>query len=350
MAKSKRAKTKKILIVFIAMSAIGGASLAYDLYQRVYSPNVTVGVNEKNFLYIPTGTTFQQLVNLLADRKLVSNSESFRWVAQRMELPKHLHPGRYELTDRMSNFDLVKLLRSGKQTPVKLVMNKFRTKDDLSSFISTKLEIDSTSFFELLSNDKYLDSLHFSTEDVMALFIPNTYECYWTITERGFMERMEKEYNKFWTPQRKRKAETLRLNPVQVSILASIVEEETNHNDEKPYIASVYLNRLKKDMPLQADPTVKFSVNNFFLRRILKVHTQNDSPYNTYKHTGLPPGPICTPSVASIDAVLNPASTDYLYFCASVDKPGYHVFAATYRNHQKNAELYRKYLNRQNIK
>lgn len=350
MAKKKQSKTKKIIIVFIAMAAIGGASLAYDLYQRLYSPNVIVGANEKNFLYIPTGTTFQQLVNLVADRKIVSNSESFRWVAQRMELPAHLHPGRYELTDRMSNFDLVKLLRSGKQTPVKLVLNKFRTKDDFVSFISSRLEIDSTSFFELLNNEIYLDSLHFNTEDVMALFIPNTYEYYWTIKEREFMERMEKEYNKFWTPQRKQKAEALHLTPVQISILASIVEEETNHNDEKPYIASVYLNRLKKNMPLQADPTVKFSVNDFLLRRILNVHTKNDSPYNTYKHTGLPPGPICTPSIKTIDAVLNPATTEYLYFCASVDKPGYHVFAATYRNHQKNAELYRKYLNRQNIK
>lgn len=350
MVKKKQGKTKKILIAFIAMAAIGGASLAYDLYQRLYSPNVIVGAHEKNFLYIPTGTTFQQLVNLVADRKIVSNSESFRWVAQRMELPQHLHPGRYELTDRMSNYDLVKLLRSGKQTPVKLVLNKFRTKDDLSSFISTKLEIDSTVLFELLNNEKYLDSLHFNTEDVMTLIVPNTYECYWTISARGFMERMEKEYNKFWTPQRKQKAEALHLTPVQVSILASIVEEETNHNDEKPYIASVYLNRLKKNMPLQADPTVKYSVNNFALRRILNVHTKNESPYNTYKHAGLPPGPICTPSITSINAVLNPASTDYLYFCASVDKPGYHVFAATYRNHQKNAELYRKYLNRQNIK
>lgn len=350
MAKKKWSRTKKIIIAFVAVAVVGGISLSYDLFQRIYSPNVTVIKGEKNFLYIPTGTTFPELINLLSSKKIVYNTESFRWVAQRMQLPENLHPGRYELTDKMSNYDLVKLLRSGKQTPVKLVLNKFRTKDEFSSFISTKLEIDSTRLFQLLNDKPYLDSLQFNTEDIMSLFIPNTYECYWTIKEREFMERMKKEYEKFWTPQRKQKAKALNLTEVQVSILASIVEEETNHNDEKPYIASVYLNRLKEGMPLQADPTVKFSMKDFLLRRILKGHLENDSPYNTYKYKGLPPGPICTPSIKSIDAVLNPAASGYLYFCASVDKPGYHTFAATYREHQKNAELYRKYLNRQHIK
>ncbi len=350
MAKKKWSRTKKIILSFVLILLIGAASLGIDLYMRLYSPNVIVGAGEKNFLYIPTGTTFPQLINLLTDKKIVRNSESFRWAAERLELPENLHPGRYELQPQMNNYELIKLIRSGQQTPVKLVINKFRTKEDFTAFISDKLEIDSTLFFTMLNDEVYLREMDFNPENVMAVFVPNTYEFYWTIKEREFIERMKREYDKFWTVQRRQKAEALQLSPIQVSILASILEEETNRNDEKPTIASVYLNRLKKDMPLQADPTVKFSVKNFLLRRVLRIHTDNESPYNTYKHKGLPPGPICTPSIKSIDAVLNPVASDYLYFCASVERPGYHAFASNYKEHQKNAAKYQKYLNQQNIR
>jgi UPF0755 protein len=250
----------------------------------------------------------------------------------------------------MNNYDLVKLIYSGNQTPVRLVINKRRTKNEFVSFISSKLEIDSTLLSQMLEDEVFLRQFDFTPDNVMVMFIPNTYEFYWTTKEHPFMERMKTEYEKFWTDERKKKANDLNLTPIEVSILASIVEEETNRNSEKPDIARVYLNRLKLNMPLQADPTVKFSLNNFFLKRIRSAQTQHDSPYNTYKYGGLPPGPICTPSIKSIDAVLNAPPTDYLYFCASAERPGYHVFSRTYNEHRKNALVYQKYLNKQGIK
>ncbi len=350
MVKKKKSSIKKILIAFGVVLLISLIGLGVSLYQKIYSPNV-IGNEEKEFLYIPTATTFDQLVSIITQNKIVRNNESFRWTAEQMGLNKNVHAGRYEVKLGMSNFDLVKLLRSGKQTPVKLVINKFRTKKDLAGFIGKKLEIDSTVFYELLNDDASLANFGFTPVTVMCSFIPNTYEFYWNTSADKFMARMKKEYDLFWNDNRKQRATSLGISVDDVCILASILEEETNRNDEKPTIASVYLNRLKKGMLLQADPTIKFAVNDFTIKRVTGkyIDEAKDSPYNTYRKQGLPPGPICTPSSASIESVLNAVPTDYLYFCASVTKPGYHEFTNNYLKHMQNARLYQQYLNKKGI-
>lgn len=324
--------------------------LGISLYQKIYSPNV-IGNEDKEFLYVPTGSTFDQLVSIITQNKIVRNNESFRWTAEQMGLPKNIHPGRYEIKPGMNNFDLVKLLRSGKQTPVKLVLNKFRTKKDLAGFVGKKLEIDSSVFYELLNDEAIVAQYGFTPVTILCSFIPNTYEFYWNTSAEKFMGRMKKEYDLFWNDSRKQQAAALGISDNDACTLASILEEETNRNDEKPIIASVYLNRLKKGMLLQADPTIKFAVTDFSIKRVTGVYIEQskNSPYNTYRKQGLPPGPICTPSTASIESVLNSPPTDYLYFCASVTKPGYHVFAKSYSEHQQNAKLYQQYLNKRGI-
>jgi UPF0755 protein len=240
----------------------------------------------------------------------------------------------------------VKLLRSGKQAPVDLVINKLRTKDDFVRKICTNLEADSVVLRSLMQDPVYLRQFGLDTNTVMCAVLPNTYEFYWNTGAEAVFKKLEKGREEFWTPERKEKAKALGLTPNEVTILGSIVEEESNKNDEKPLIASVYLNRYRKNMRLQADPTVKFALQDFGLKRIRENHTLFDSPYNTYRYFGLPPGPICTPSTKTLNAVLNTPETDYLYFCARSDFSGYHAFAATYAEHLVNARKYQAELNK----
>jgi Predicted periplasmic solute-binding protein len=225
-----------------------------------------------------------------------------------------------------------------------------RTKNQIIRKLAAYLEPDSTDFAILFNNLDYLKQWQLDTNQVQALIMPNTYEFYWNTSAHNAIEKIAKSYKSFWNSERKAKAEKLNLQPSQISILASIVEEETNKQDEKPIIAGVYLNRLRINMPLCADPTVKFAVGDFGLKRILQIHTSTQSPYNTYVNTGLPPGPICTPSVESLDAVLNAQEHTYLFFCAKEDFSGYHNFATTYAQHLLNAKRYQQALNDRNIK
>jgi UPF0755 protein len=279
----------------------------------------------------------------------VKSVETFKWVATQLKLPENVHPGRYKIEQGMSNLQLVRLLHSGKQTPVKLVFNKFRTKEQLASFVASKLELDSLVLLRALNDEVFLNQFGFNPDNSMALFIPNTHEFYWNVSLEKFFTRLYDAYKNFWNESNIAKAKQVGLTPVETIILASIIEEETNDNDEKPIIASVYLNRLRRNELLQADPTVKFALRRFEIRRVLKVHTETRSPYNTYLNKGLPPGPICTPSVSSIKAVLNSASTNYLFFCADPENPGKHVFATNYVQHLKNASRFQKSLNQRNI-
>ena len=235
------------------------------------------------------------------------------------------------------------------QSPVKLTFNNIRVKSELAEKLSKKLEFKSNDFLNLLKDTSLAKSAGFDTTTIMSMFVPNTYELYWNVTADAFFKKMHGEYEKFWSEERKQKAAALNLSPVQVSILASIVEAETNKNPERPRIAGVYLNRLKEGMPLQADPTVKFAVGDFTLKRITGI-LDYESPYNTYIHTGLPPGPINLPSITSIDAVLNRENHKYIYFCASEALNGYHNFAETYDAHLKNRNKYIKALNKLNIR
>ena len=348
--KRNKSSLKKILIVFSILTFISLIGMGVSLYQKIYSPNV-LGNEDKQFLYVPTGCTFSQLVAIIKENKIVLNSETFSWVAEQMNLHENILPGRYEIKSGMSNYSLVKLLRSGKQSPLKIVINKFRTPEEFAGFISSKLEIDERVFAELLNDEASLAKFGFTPSTIMCCFIPNTYEFYWNTSPMKFLERMKKEYDLFWNDTRKQFATQLGISLSEVCTLASILEEETNRNDEKPTIASVYLNRLKKGMLLQADPTIKYAVGDFSIKRVTGFYIEEakNSPYNTYRKQGLPPGPICTPSISSIESVLHHAQTDYLYFCASVKKPNYHEFANNYNEHKKNARLYQQYLNKRGI-
>jgi len=331
----------------LIIGCLAAGALVYVSY-RVFGPN-TRAFGDNKYFYIRTGSTYNNVVDGLQEQGIIRNAGSFNWVAKEFGYPAKVKAGRYKIARGMSNFEIVKMLRSGKQSPVTLVINKLRTKDDFVHKVSSNLEADSTTLRAMLKDQVYLRQFGLDTNTVMCAVVPNTYEFYWNTNADAVFRKLEKAMDAFWTDERKAKAKALGLTPIQVTILASIVEEETNKNDEKPLVSSVYLNRFRKGMRLQADPTVKFALQDFGLKRIREGHTQFDSPYNTYRNEGLPPGPICTPSEKSINAVLNTPETDYLYFCARSDFSGYHAFAATYSEHLENARKYQAELNKRGL-
>lgn len=340
----QRKRSKVFLIVILILLAPVGW-LAY----RTFMNNVS-GDFREGYVYIRTGSSFDDLLRQLEEQHVLSNMTSFRLLAQQAGLDKKVRPGKYRIGSYEGNYAIVRKLRNGQQEPVKLVINKFRTRDDLIAFVSQRLETDTAALRQLLHDRDFLQQYGLNEYTAISLVLPDTYEYWWNTDAEGLLKKLAAYYEKYWTDERKARAAALQLQPAEVVTLASIVEEETNKHDEKPAVASVYLNRLRKGMPLQADPTVKFAWNDFTIKRILNEHTQISSPYNTYRHTGLPPGPICTPSKRSIEAVLDPAKTDYLYFCAREDFSGYHVFAETYAQHLVNARRYHEALNARNIR
>ena len=263
---------------------------------------------------------------------------------------KNIKSGRYLIQDGMNNNELVNLLRSGRQTPVNVVFNNIRTKEEFAGKISHQLELDSAQIIEAMLDTAFLNPLNLNAFTVSSLFIPNTYEFYWNTTVTSFLSRMVAEHHHFWNESRQSKAKRLNLTKEEVVTLASIVEKETLQKSEQPVVAGLYLNRLKKSMKLQSDPTVIFAIGDFSIRRVLKKDLKYDSPYNTYKYKGLPIGPISIPSIRAIDAVLNYQKHEYLYMCAKEDFSGYHNFAKSVRQHYVNASKYRKALNDKNIK
>ncbi|MBN4051413.1 endolytic transglycosylase MltG [bacterium AH-315-M05] len=347
--KKKSSFLSKIIISFLLLLIIGGGLWIYKKYNSIYQPNITLHGKKTAYFYIPTGSTFADVVNRLYEKNYILNTASFEWLAEVKKLKNNIHPGRYLIKANMSNDELINLLRSGRQKPVQLILNTLRTKEQLASKISKQIEADSLSLLNLLHDADFSGEYNLTNENVLMLFIPNTYEFYWNTSAKEFFERMTKEYNRFWTEERKARAEEIGLSRAEVSILASIVGQETTKNDEKPLIAGVYINRLKKGMRLEADPTLIYAIGDFSIRRVLNVHKDIDSPYNTYKYTGLPPGPICLPSIASLDAVLNYQKHDYIFFCAKEDFSGYHNFAKTYAQHIINARKFRRELNKRKI-
>jgi UPF0755 protein len=245
---------------------------------------------------------------------------------------------------------LLQNLKNGNQAPCRITFNNIRLKEDLAKRIGEQLMFSEGELYQQLNDSAVCAQLGFDTNTILCMFIPNTYEMYWNISVERFMKRMQSEYDKFWTPERIEKAQGISLTPIQVSILASIVEEETAASSEYSTVAGLYINRLRRGMLLQADPTVKYAMGDFSLRRILFVHLETDSPYNTYKYAGLPPGPIRIPSIRAIDAVLNYARHNYIYMCAKEDFSGKHNFATTLSEHNANAAKYRAALNRLNIR
>ncbi|HOY40132.1 MAG TPA: endolytic transglycosylase MltG [Bacteroidales bacterium] len=346
--KKKTRKIGLIILVFFLLILVAGGFTAYHFYKYIYAPNVVEGA-APHFLKIPSGSGFDDVVEILSNEGLIIDTNSFIWVAEKKAYPERVKPGCYQLNPGMNNNELVNLLRSGKQSPVKLTFNNLRSLEQLAGKAGEVFEEDSAYIAQYLANKLVADSLGFNGSTFIAMFIPNTYEFYWNTPASKFVERMHEEYNKFWTSNRRQKAEKAGLSLVEVSTLASIVEMETQKNDEKSRIAGVYMNRLQSGMLLQADPTVIYAVGDFSIRRVLLKHTEYDSPYNTYKYKGLPPGPICMPSVSSIDAVLDYEIHDYFYFCAKEDFSGYHNFAKTLAQHNANARKFHRPLNERNI-
>lgn len=336
------------ILVFLVLVVAGIASLRFYLY--VQQPNVTLPEGKSTFLYIPTGSDFSGVTTILKERGYLRNEASFRWLAIRKGYDKRVKPGRYRLTEGMSNNTLVNLLRSGKQEPLRITIQNLRNPEELAGRLGRNLETDSNNFLKVFRDREFLQQYGLTPASLFNFFIPDTYELFWDTSPEKLFKRMQREYNRFWSENRRQKASTIPLTIAEVVTLASIIDKETNKNDEKPIMAGVYLNRLRKGIPLQADPTVIFAWNDYTIKRVLTKHTTITSPYNTYKYAGLPPGPICIPSIASVDAVLNHHPSDYLYFCAKEDLSGYHNFAATLAEHNRNARRYQERLNELNIR
>ena len=339
---------KRIAIVILVGIILLGIK-GFDLYQKAFSPNVFIPSDEKVYLYIPTGSTYETVLENIRELKVVRNMKSLEWTAEKKNYPNLVKAGKYRLKNRMSNNELINTLRSGHQEPVKLTFNNIRTLEQFSDRIAQQLEFNSQDLLRLLKADSIQKKYGFNQYTINSMFIPNTYEFFWNTPPEKFIDRMHTEYEAFWNNKRQRKAEKLNMTREEIITLASIVDQETDMNDEKSRIAGVYLNRINKGMRLQADPTVIYAVGNFNIKRVLRKHYQINSPFNTYRVDGLPPGPICLPEISSIDAVLDYEKHNYLYMCAKPDFSGYHVFAKTLNEHNKNAALYRKELNKRRI-
>jgi UPF0755 protein len=321
--------------------------LTYSAY-ILFVPNISPNSPSEGYIYIKDGCQVNDVIDNIEKHTKVNNTGALKQAAMLLRYTK-VKPGKYEIHWGMNNFTLIRNLRSGRQVPVKLSFNNIRTKQQLAARLSEQLMADSTSIIQLLDDTAFLAKRQLTPETAIALFIPNTYEIYWNTTALQLFERMEHEYSKFWTPKRKALADSIPFTPVEVITLASIVEEETNNKADRPMVAGLYINRLKQDMPLQADPTVKFAVGDFGLRRILLEHLRVKSPYNTYKNNGLPPGPIRVTSPAAIDAVLHYSKHNYIYMCASETLNGMHKFTSDWTEHCRNAKKYQEELNKRKI-
>lgn len=333
---------KKIVLVVLLLLVVAAGIAGW-----IFLGPATGFSASKEVLYIRTNAASKQAVlDSLDENKIITNHTAFNWLANQMDLWKRLKPGKYEIKKGSSLLSIVRMLRNGRQTPVNLVITKLRTKEDLARLVGNKFECDSAEMFAFLNNNDSLQKFGVDSSIAMSVILPDTYTYFWNTTPQLIFKKLYNESQKFWTEERKKKAAAHGLTPVQAYTLASIIEEETTNNAEKGNIASVYLNRLNKGMPLQADPTIKFALKDFSLKRIYEKYLSVASPYNTYKNKGLPPGPICTPSKKTIEAVLNSPQTDYLYFVARPDVRETHDFSKTYEEHLQKAKRYHQELNR----
>ena len=338
---------KKILLSTLLIILLIGAFLAWAIFGSGTSFS-----GKKYELYIPTGANFDEVLSTLDRDHVLKNASVFKWLAGRMEIPQKLKAGKYEIESGTSILQLTRMLHNGRQTPVNMVITKLRTKEDFARFAGKQLECDSAAILSYLDNTDSLKKYGLDSNTALTAVIPNTYTMYWNTTAPRLYKRLYGESQKFWTDERKQKASKLGLSETEVYTLASILEEETNKYDEMPTMASVYINRLRKGMRLSADPTVKYALRNFSIKRITFNHINSvaESPFNTYRHEGLPPGPICIPSQKTIDATLDALSTDYLFFCAKPDFSGYHNFTGDEQEHFKNAKAYQRALDSLMIK
>lgn len=337
----------KIIKVIIGLFVVAVLAVFF-----LFFTNNTQLEKEEFFVEIPTGSTYDDAKKIISP--YVKSMSSFEIMAKLRSYPDHVKPGRFLLKKGMNTFQIVGAMR--RNVPVDLAFNNQERLENLCERLSSQIEPDTTKLLAAFKDTAFLQKNGFSNETVFAMFLPNTYQVYWNISAEKFRDKMLEEYNKFWNKDRIAKATALNLTPIQVTTLASIVQKESAKKSERLTVAGVYLNRLAKEMPLQADPTVIYALKlrdndfNQVIKRVLYNDLFIASPYNTYQNTGLPPGPIAMPDVDAIDAVLNAEKHDYIYFCASVEKFGYHVFASTYEAHQVNAKKYADWMNAQGTK
>jgi UPF0755 protein len=338
-------KWLKYIVLLLTFVIVICLCLIYNLF---FGLNVrTKGY--KATIYIPEEASYEQAMDSVEANLIIRNKKLLEWLAEKKKYHKLVKPGRYVIDRPLNYNELINILRGGKQTPVKITINNIRTLNELAGRIGGQIEADSAEIIRFFSDPENYSKDGFIPEDVISVFIPDTYEFYWNTGAGKLYNRMLREYRKFWSRERLQKSKEIGLTPVEISTLASIVDEEALKPEEKPRIAGVYLNRLKRGIPLQADPTIKFAINNFKVNRILFKHLETDSPYNTYKHPGLPPGPIGCPSIDGIDAVLNAEKHDYIYFAAKSDFSGYHNFSRTLSEHNRYANQYQRELNKRRI-
>jgi UPF0755 protein len=333
-------------LIFFLLCSVLLISFVFYGYQITYTPNILVGKNPRP-LIIPRGATFKDVQRLLHEGDYTQDLISFSFLAKLMDYDEHVKPGRYVLEPNLTNIQAIRLLRAGLQEPVNVTFNNVRLVKDLSEKITKNLNMKAPEFEAALIKFAMNNPSGFNKDNILTMFIPNTYEVYFNVEPDELVARMHQEYQKFWDDERRKKAEATGLTPIEVSILASIVQAESVRHDEAPVIAGLYINRLKKDIPLQADPTLVFAVGDFTLKRVLNEHKEIDSPYNTYRNRGLPPGPVNMPEVFALEAVLNHTQSNYLYMCAKEDFSGKHNFTHSYRQHLNNAARYQAALTRE---
>ena len=343
--KAKKMKFSKVYLYAAAAIVVGIGALCYYYLFTSLSKREQV-----EYVYIDNDDTVDSVFTKIEPHANRAGMMVLRTLARHSSYNEHIRTGRYAIRPGEGALSVYRMLSRGEQEPTKLTVPEARTPERMAALLSKKLMLDSATIAAALTDEAFCRKWDKDTATVMCLFIPDTYGIYWDVSLDGLMKRIKRDYEAFWTSERKQKAESVGLTPDEVQTLASIIDEETANNEEKPKIAGMYLNRLRQKMPLQADPTVKFAMKRFDLRRILNEHLKTESPYNTYRHAGLPPGPIKVASLKGIDAVLNYVPSDYLYMCAKEDFSGTHNFAHTYSEHLANARRYQQALNARGIK
>ncbi|WP_304037336.1 endolytic transglycosylase MltG [Mesonia mobilis] len=342
---------KKIILIISLLGVVALGIFSYFIYDSIFSPN-TKFTSATEEVFVETDAAYRDVIQQL--RPLVKDIESFDAIARKKGYANNLKPGRFILKKGMNNNEMINTLRSQNQ-PVSLVFNNQERLEDLAGRIAMQIEADSLSLIETMQDSTFLAENNFKPETALAMYIPNQYQVYWNTSAETFRNRMLKEYQRFWNEERKAKAKEIDLTPNEVYTLAAIVQKETAKVDERKRVAGVYMNRYNRGIKLDADPTVIYAVkkkNNDFdtvIKRVLYKDLETDSPYNTYKYAGLPPGPIAMPDISAIDAVLNYEDHDYYYFVANPEKPGYHKFAKTLRQHNNNRQAYVRWINKMGI-
>jgi len=349
MCAKKSGKTLKRVLLLIALAIFLFAG--YSTYVAFLKPNIYLDGKKYKFIYIPTKSTYEEMIGMLEEENILQDKKTFEWLAKAYDLQNTFKPGKYRVIAGMTNRQLINSIKNGKQEKVKITFNSSdHTNDDIIKKIADKLEISEEeleTFF--ISQTPLRDKYNFTNENLRCLFLPETYELNWNTSLPDFMQLVEKNYTDFWNNSRQQKAKRANLTQTEVIVLASIVQSESAIDEEQQQIAGVYINRMHKNMPLQADPTLIYAVGDFSIKRVRNGDKDIDSPYNTYTNKGLPPGPICLPYQQAIDAVLNYNRHNFLYFCAKPNLNGYSNYSVTYEDHRKYADAYQKEMDKRGI-